>query len=57
VAADPDLAGAHDTLGLALVNQGDNAGALRHLQRFLDLEPDHSDSEAARQMVEYLKGS
>jgi tetratricopeptide (TPR) repeat protein len=57
VAADPDLAGAHYTLGLALVNQGDNAGALRHLQRFLDLEPDHSDSEAARQMVEYLKGS
>lgn len=56
VAADPELAGAHYTLGLALINQGDNQGALEHFRRFLELAPDHSDAETARQMVEYLEG-
>jgi tetratricopeptide (TPR) repeat protein len=51
---DPDLAGAHYTLGLALLGQGQNADAQRHLERFLALSPDHPDAETARQMLQHL---
>lgn len=57
VAADADLAGAHYTLGLALVNQGEGPAAIEHFERFLALDPGHSDAETARQMMEYLKTS
>jgi len=53
---DPDLAGAHYTLGLALLGQGQNADAKQHLERFLELSPDHPDAAAAREMLEYLGG-
>ncbi len=55
VAADSKLAGAHYILGLALINQGDKAGALEHLQRFVALAPDSPDAASAREMVESLK--
>lgn len=51
---EPDLAGAHYTLGLALLGQGANAEARQHLERFLELSPDHADAPTARQMLEYL---
>jgi len=53
----PDLAGAHYTLGLALLGQGQNAEAQQHLERFVELAPDHPDAPSARQMLEYLGGS
>jgi tetratricopeptide (TPR) repeat protein len=56
LAQDPDLAGAHYTLGLALLGQGQNAEARQHLERFLALAPDHPDAETARQMLEYVGG-
>lgn len=57
VEADPKLAGAHYTLGLALINQGDRAGALEHLQRFVALAPDSPDAASAREMIKYLKAN
>ncbi len=56
LAQDPDLAGAHYTLGLALLGQGQNAEARQHLERFVELAPNHPDAETARQMLEYVGG-
>lgn len=52
----PDHAGAHYTLGLALLGEGENAEAKQHLERFLALSPDHPDAETARQMLQHLGG-
>jgi tetratricopeptide (TPR) repeat protein len=54
IAVKPDLAGAHYTLGLALLNQGDNAGAKAELQRFLELAPKDPNAGSAKQMLDYL---
>ena len=54
MAQEPDNARGNYLLGLVLVNQGDNAGAKEHLQKFVQLAPDDPDADAARQMLEYL---
>ncbi len=54
LALDPDLAKAHYLLGLVLVNEGDNAGAKAHFQKFLALAPDDPDAASAQGMMEYL---
>jgi len=54
IAAKPDLAGAHYTLGLALLNKGQNAEAKSELQRFLELAPKDPDAASAKQMLDYL---
>lgn len=56
LAQDPDLAGAHYTLGVALLGQGQSDEAREHLERFIELSPDHPDAPTARQMLEYLGG-
>lgn len=55
LAVDPDLAKAHYLLGLCEVNAGNNEAAQRHLSRFLELEPDAPDAEAARQMLSAIE--
>lgn len=57
VAGDPDLARAHYVLGLALVNQGEDAAARQHLQRFVELAPDDPDAASAQAMIRHLDGS
>jgi len=52
---DPDDARANYTLGLILVNAGDNADARAHLQKFIDGAPDDPDSDGARAMLEQLQ--
>lgn len=54
IAADPGYAASHYLLGLAHANLGDSATAKRHLQRFLELAPDHEDATTAREMLKYL---
>jgi Tfp pilus assembly protein PilF len=51
LAADPELAEAHYQMGKVRAAQGDAAGAKEHLQKFLQLAPDHPEAEAARQML------
>ena len=52
----PDHARAHYTLGLALASAGDNAGARKHLGRFIELTPDDPEAGAAREMLPHLGG-
>jgi len=55
VAGQPDHARAHYMLGLSMLNQGKNAEAKEHLQRFLELAPEDPDAAAAKEMLAYLK--
>ena len=57
VAADPQLARAHYTLGLCYMNRNRNADARRHLEIFLELAPGDPDADPARQLVEILSGT
>ncbi|HEX2252758.1 MAG TPA: tetratricopeptide repeat protein [Thermoanaerobaculia bacterium] len=52
--AKPDTARAHYLLGLSYANGGDNAKAKQHLQRFLELAPDHPEAGTAKEMIAYL---
>jgi tetratricopeptide (TPR) repeat protein len=54
LAADPQLARAHYTLGLCYMNDNRNADARRHLETFLELAPDDPDAGPARQLVQIL---
>ena len=54
---DPDHAHSHYMLGMCFVNTGDNAQALEHLEKFLELDPENPDAATAREMVNYLAGS
>jgi Tfp pilus assembly protein PilF len=56
LAADPSLARAHYHLGLCNVNRGENAGALTHLKKFIEMAPDDADVPAAKEMLTYLGG-
>ena len=51
----PDNAGAHYKLGLALLSAEDTTTARGHLERFLELAPDHPEAPAARDMLTYLQ--
>lgn len=52
---DPEYALAHYRLGVAEVSAGDMAGAKTHLEKFLELAPDHPEAPAARDMLSYLE--
>lgn len=54
LAADPELAKGHYTIGLCYMNLGRNDDARRHLERFLELAPDDPDAEPARQLIAVL---
>ncbi len=55
VEADPSHAKAHYMLGLCLANVGENDGARRHLETFLDLAPEDPEAPSARDMLKYLQ--
>jgi tetratricopeptide (TPR) repeat protein len=52
LALDPDLDKAHYNLGMALYESGAGAGAMEHLQRFLDLR-----SESGGKLLDFLGAS
>ena len=54
VAVDPAHAKAHYMLGLTYVQQGQNAEAKTHFNRFLELAPNDPDAATARDMMQYL---
>lgn len=51
----PDNAEAHYKLGLALLSAEDVPTARTHLERFIELAPDHPEAAAARDMLGYLE--
>jgi tetratricopeptide (TPR) repeat protein len=51
IEAAPDYGPGHYLLGRVLAGAGRIAEAKQHLQRFLELSPDHPEAEAARQML------
>ena len=55
VDADPSNAGAHYTLGLCYLNVGDQSSAKVHLEKFIELAPDHPEAASAKDMVSYLQ--
>lgn len=55
LAGTPDHPKAHYMLGLCYLNQGKEAEAKLHLQRFLELSPEDPDAATAREMLAYLK--
>jgi tetratricopeptide (TPR) repeat protein len=50
----PNIAVAHYHLGRAMASAGANARAKTHLQKFVELAPDHPDAKAAKQMMAAL---
>ena len=55
LAAHPEHAAAHYTLGLCYLNTGNQSGAKEHLQRFIELAPEHPEAGSAQEMVSYLE--
>ncbi len=51
----PDNGLAHYRLGLCLLSAGDTATARTHLERFLELEPEHPEAASARDMLGYIE--
>lgn len=54
---DPDHALAHKALAFALVRRSDNEGAIRHLERYLEIAPDAADAAEMRALLEQLRGA
>jgi tetratricopeptide (TPR) repeat protein len=52
---DPKRPTAHYFLGMCHANNGKNAEAREHLQKFLELAPDDPNAAGAREMLKYLK--
>ncbi|MDX1382420.1 MAG: tetratricopeptide repeat protein [Thermoanaerobaculia bacterium] len=52
---DPTQAKAHYLLGMCYVNEGANAQAREHLQKFIDLAPNDPDAALAQEMMGYLE--
>lgn len=50
----PDHALAHYQLGLCAIGQGENPKAEMHLERFLELAPEHPEAATAREMLSFL---
>jgi len=42
-------------LGLAYINKGENGKAISNLEKYLELEPEGTNSESARSLLEFLK--
>lgn len=55
LALDPNNTVAIYYLAITEVNLGDNAGAIKHLKRFLELAPSDKEASSARTMLEYLE--
>lgn len=53
---DPDHILSHYYVGLIHVNQGAKDQAVKHLERFLQLAPDHPEAASAAELLRYLKG-
>lgn len=53
--ADPEHAEAHYRLALCHLSAEQNEEARRHLQRFLELAPNHPEAGNAREMLEFLR--
>ncbi len=51
--AKPDWPEANYTLGLCYASSGDTGKAKEYLEKFLALAPEHSEAEAAREMLRY----
>jgi len=49
----PEMADAHYTLGLCYSSAGETGPAQRHLQRFLELAPEHPEAASAREILSY----
>jgi Tfp pilus assembly protein PilF len=54
---DPNQALAHYTLGLLYVNEGANAEAKTHLEKFIALSPNSAEAATAREMLKQLKSA
>lgn len=54
VAADDAHAEAHYQLGITLIGVNDLPGAVKHLKRYLELEPNGANAETAKALVEQL---
>jgi tetratricopeptide (TPR) repeat protein len=50
----PELALAHYNLGLALMDNGDNAGAKASFETYLCLDPDNAQAAAIRTVIAQL---
>ena len=55
LAEEPDNLDANYTMGLCLLNQGDTAGARRHLQRVIELDPASQKGLDAKEMLQYVQ--
>jgi tetratricopeptide (TPR) repeat protein len=55
VAAKPDFAIAHYQLGVVSMNLKKNAAAKEHLQKYLELDPNGSEAEVAKELLSVLK--
>jgi len=54
LALDPNQPQAHYYLGLVLVSQGETEAAKSHLQRFLEIAPNDTEANSAREMLTFL---
>jgi tetratricopeptide (TPR) repeat protein len=52
----PDHGKANYLMGLVYLNEGDNAKAKEHLEKFLTLSPNDPDAATAKEMLGYLNG-
>lgn len=55
LAFDPEHAETHYRLGISYVSKGENASAKTHLQKFLELAPNHPEASVAKDMLGFLK--
>ena len=54
VAWDDNQPKAHFQLGMLYIRSADSADARRHLEKFLEMAPDHEDAESAREALRQL---
>jgi len=54
---DPNHAAGHYQLGMIFVNQGDNAAAIPHLEKYLELEPEGREAASVKGILDYLKNN
>lgn len=54
LAIDPEHGMTHYLIGLAYTNTGENGLAKTHLQKFVDLMPDHENAALAKEMLGFL---
>ena len=55
LAVRPDHPEAHYLMGLCRNNANDPKSARTHLERFLELAPDHQMAPTAREILQYMK--